>query len=386
MVIGIPREIMPGERRIAATPETAGKLAQDGAQVLIERGAGEGSYFDDAAYAAAGATIVADVAELYRRADVILKVKEPQRNEQKGVSEIDMMHGGQVLITFIHPASPANHAMVRAMAEKGITGLTLDGVPRITRAQAMDALTSMSACAGYKGALLAADRLPKFAPMIASAVGMIKPSTALVLGAGVGGLQAIATLKRLGAQVSAADIRPDAAEQAKSLGAKLHDLGIPEGLAVGEGGYAQALPGAWLEKEREVIAGLLPDTDIAFLSALVPSKVAPVLITEAMVRTMKPGSVIVDISIDQGGNCAITPPGTTEVRHGVTIIGIKNIPGLIPTSSSWMFAQNIYNLTRYLTQDGRIVLDRSDEVVRGILTTIDGEVVHQGAREAMGLA
>ncbi|MDL2319320.1 NAD(P) transhydrogenase subunit alpha [Eubacteriales bacterium OttesenSCG-928-A19] len=385
MLIGIPKEIMAGERRVAATPETAAKLVKDGAQVWIEQGAGEGSYYHDTQYVEAGAKVIPDVAEIFARADVILKVKEPQFNQTKGKHEIEMMHAGQVLVTFIHPASPANHDMVRAMARQGVTGLTLDGVPRITRAQSMDALTSMSTCAGYKGALMAAGDLPRFVPMIASAVGMLKPINALVLGAGVAGLQALATLKRLGASVYAADIRPDACEQAKSLGAKLVDLGIPAEVGVGQGGYAQALSPEWTGKEREALAKVLPDMDIVFLSALVPSKVAPVLVTEDMVRSMKPGSAIVDISIDQGGNCDITPPGETQVKHDVTLIGIKNIPGLIPASSSWMFAQNVYNLMKYLTKDGAVALDRSDEIVQGILTTIDGEVVHQGAREAMGL-
>ncbi len=385
MVIGIIKEIMHGERRVSATPETAGKLVKDGAEVLVQQGAGEGAFFHDEQYIAGGAKIVADPADIFARADVILKVKEPQFNKQKNLHEVDMMRKGQVLITFIHPASPVNHEMVKNMAKKGIVSLTLDGVPRISRAQNMDALTSMSTCAGYKGILLAANDLPKFIPQIFSAVGMIKPINALIIGVGVAGLQALATAKRLGAVVHAADIRPAAAEQAQSLGAKVVDLGIPAEVAVGEGGYALALNREWTEKERNILAGIVPNMDIVFLSALVPSKIAPVLITEEMVKSMKPGSAIVDISIDQGGNCACTTPGETEVKHGVTVIGIKNIPGMLPESSSWMFAQNIYNLVKYLTKDGKIALDRGDDIVKGILTTIDGEVVHQGAREAMGM-
>ncbi len=385
MLIGIIKEIMHGERRVSATPETVAKLVKDGAQVWVEKNAGEGAFFHDAQYEAVGAKIVADPAEIFAKADVILKVKEPQFNKQKNLHEVDMMHKGQVLITFIHPASPVNHEMVKNMASKGVISLTLDGVPRISRAQNMDALTSMSTCAGYKGILLAANEIPKFIPQIFSAVGMIKPINALIIGVGVAGLQALATAKRLGAVVHAADIRPAAVEQAQSLGAKIVDLGIPTELAVGEGGYALALNREWTEKERVILADIVPKMDLVFLSALVPSKIAPVLITEEMVKSMKPGSAIVDISIDQGGNCACTTPGETEVKHGVTVIGIKNIPGMLPESSSWMFAQNIYNLVKYLTKDGQIALDRSDDIVKGILTTIDGEVVHQGAREAMGL-
>ncbi len=385
MIIGIPKEIMHGERRVAATPETVGKFVKDGATVLVENGAGVGAFFADADYAAAGAEMVADVADLYKRADVILKVKEPLFNEEKGCSEIDMMHAGQYIITFIHPASPVNHQMVKDMAKKGVIGLTLDGVPRISRAQNMDALTSMSTVAGYKGMLMAASDLEKFMPQIFCAVGMIKPCNVLVIGVGVAGLQALATAKRLGAVTYAADIRPAAMEQAKSLGAKPVELGVPAEEAIAPGGYAQKLPEATLLREREALAAVLPNMDVVFCSALIPGKLAPVVITDEMVQTMKEGSVIVDIAIDQGGNCAITPPGTREVKHGVVLEGIKNIPGMLAASSTWMFAQNIYNLTKFLTHDGKIQLDMNDEIVKSILVTINGEIVHAGALEAMGL-
>ena len=383
MIIGIPKEIMHGEGRVSAIPETVAKLKKDGFTVLVERGAGELAFFSDEEYAAAGAELLSNPEELYRRADVILKVKEPLYNEKKGKHEIDMMHEGQYLITFIHPASPANHEMVKKMAAKGVVGLTLDGVPRISRAQNLDALTSMSTCAGYKGILMAANDLTKFIPQIFCAVGMIKPCNVLVIGTGVAGLQALATAKRLGAVTYAADIRPAAAEQAKSLGAKVVETGVPADAAVGQGGYANALTDEMIEKEREALKNVVKDMDIIFCSALVPSKLAPVLITEEMVKSMKPGSVIVDISIDQGGNCALTVPGETAVRHKVTIEGIKNIPGMLPTSSTWMFAQNIYNLVKYLSKDARIELDENDEIVRGILTTIGGKLVHKGAIDAM---
>ncbi|MBR6391937.1 MAG: NAD(P) transhydrogenase subunit alpha [Eubacterium sp.] len=383
MVVGIPREIMHGEGRVSAIPETVAKLKNDGYAVLVEKGAGVEAFFSDDEYAAAGAELVADVAELYQRADIILKVKEPLFNDEKGVHEIDMMHEGQYLITFIHPASPVNHEMVKKMAAKGVISLTLDGVPRISRAQNLDALTSMSTCAGYKGILMAANDLAKFIPQIFCAVGVIKPCNALVIGTGVAGLQALATAKRLGAVTHAADIRPAAAEQAMSLGAKIIDTGVPAEAAVGQGGYANALSEEWILKEREALKDVVKDMDIIFCSALVPSKLAPVIITEEMVKSMKPGSVIVDISIDQGGNCECTVPGETAVKHGVTIEGIKNIPGMLPTSSTWMFAHNIYNLVKYLTKDGTIALDMDDEIVQGILTTIDGKLVHKGAIEAM---
>ncbi|MEE3459349.1 MAG: NAD(P) transhydrogenase subunit alpha [Candidatus Faecousia sp.] len=385
MVIGIPKEIMHDEGRVSAIPETVKKLVADGNKVLVEKGAGLGSFFPDADYAAAGAELIDDVADLYKRSDLILKVKEPLYNEAKKCHEIDMMHKGQYLITFIHPASPVNHEMVKKMAKQGVIGLTLDGVPRISRAQNMDALTSMSTCAGYKGILMAASDLPKFMPQIFCAVGMIKPVNALIIGVGVAGLQALATAKRLGAVTYAMDIRPAALEQATSLGAKPIDPGVPAELAMAPGGYAQRLPDEWLEKERQLLAEKIKDMDVVFCSALIPGKLAPVIVTEEMVKTMKPGSVIVDIAIDQGGNCEITPAGSREVKHGVVLEGIKNIPGMLPTSSTWMFAHNIYNLTKFLTKNGKIELDFNDEIVKSILVTWDGEIVHAGAREAMGL-
>lgn len=385
MIIGVPKEIMQGEARVAATPESCASFIADGHSVLVEKGAGIGSYFLDEAYVKAGVTLVDDVAELYKKANLILKVKEPLFNEKKNCSEISMMHRGQYLITFIHPASPVNHAMVKEMAAAGVISYTLDGVPRISRAQNMDALTSMSTCAGYKGIMIAGNLLPRFMPQIFSAVGMIKPVNVLVIGTGVGGLQALATAKRLGAVIHAADIRPAAREQAQSLGAKVIDLGVDEKEAVGEGGYALHLKESTLQHEREMLAPHVKDMDIIFTSALVPGKIAPKIITEEMVKTMKHGSVIVDISIDQGGNCEITPSGTVETKHGVNLVGIKNIPGMLPESSTWMFAKNIYNLAKYLIKGKELSTDTSDEIVRGILTTIDGNVVHAGAREAMGL-
>lgn len=384
LTIGVPKEIMKGEARVAATPETVAKFVSDGFRVLVQEGAGLGSLYHDEAYKAAGATLVHCPKEIYEAAHVILKVKEPQMNTDLGMHEVDMMHSGQYLITFIHPASPVNHDMVRKLAERGVVGLTLDGVPRISRAQNLDALTSMSTCAGYKGILMAANDLASFMPMMGTAVGMIPPAKALIIGVGVAGLQALATAKRLGCATYAADIRPAAIEQAQSLGAKIVDLGVPAELAVAEGGYARTLPEEVLEAERTKLAEAIKDMDIVFCSALIPGKVAPILITEEMVRAMKPGSVIVDISIDQGGNCSITPAGIREVKHGVILEGIKNIPGMLPKSATWMFAQNMYNLVKYLTKDGAIHLDMTDEICSGILVTRDGKIVHSGTLEAMG--
>ena len=384
MIIGIPKEIMHDEARVAATPDSVKKYVADGHKVLVEKGAGVGATHADEAYAAAGAVMCDTAQQVYDEAELILKVKEPLFNEQTGKHEVDMMHAGQYLITFIHPAAPVNHKMVKAMAEAGIISMAIEGVPRISRAQSMDALTSMSTCAGYKGILMAASDLTKFIPMMPTAAGMIKPCNALVAGVGVAGLQALATAKRLGAKTYAIDIRPAAAEQATSLGAKLVESGVDPALAIGKGGYAMELPADVLAAERERIAKVLPDMDIVFLSALVPGRLAPILITEDMVKTMKPGSVIVDIAIDQGGNCAITTPGVRDVKHGVILEGIKNIPGMLAESSTFMYAANMYNLVKYLTKDGKLNLDESDDIVSGMLTTKDGKVVHAGALAAMG--
>ena len=385
MIIGIPKEIMHDEARVACTPETVGKFVNEGFEVLVECKAGDGALFHDEDYVKAGAKMVADAQEIYDRAELILKVKEPLFNEEKGKHEVDMMHKGQVLITFIHPASPVNHEMVKQLTAKGVTAITLDGIPRISRAQSMDALTSMSTCAGYKGILMAANHLTTFVPQMFTAVGQIKPAKVMVIGVGVAGLQALATAKRLGAITYAADIRPMASENASSLGAKVVDTTVPPELAIGEGGYANRLPADVLIQEQEALKETIQQMDIVFCSALIPGKVAPIIITEEMVKGMKKGSVIVDISIDQGGNCELTPKGGIETRYGVTLMGVKNIPGLLPTSSTWMFSNNLYNLVKYLVKDGSVVLDRNDEIIQKSLVCIDGELVHAGAREAMGL-
>ena len=383
MIIGIPKEIMHGERRVACTPETVCKFVKDGFTVLVENHAGEGALYDDTDYMQAGARMVADAEQIYAEAELILKVKEPLFNEEKQKHEVDMMHKGQYLITFIHPASPVNHEMVKKLTAKGVTAFTLDCIPRISRAQSMDALTSMSTCAGYKGILMAASHMTRFIPQMFTAVGKIEPAKVMVIGVGVAGLQALATAKRLGAVTYAADIRPMAAENAMSLGAKIIETGVPAELAIGEGGYAKALPADVLAAEREALKETIQQMDIVFCSVLVPGELAPIIITEDTVKGMKRGSVIVDIAIDQGGNCDITPKGDIEVKHGVTLIGVKNIPGELPTSSTWMFSNNMYNLVHYMVKDDKIELNLQDEVIAKSLVCHDGELVHAGARKAM---
>ena len=387
MIIGIPKEIMYGEKRVSAIPETVKKMVDGGAKVLFEKGAGLGSHYSDQAYLEAGAEIFADVEEIYKQSEVILKVKEPLFNPEKNRDEIEMMHSGQYVITFLHPASPSNTKMVKKLAEKGVIGLTLDGIPRISRAQSMDALSSMSACAGYKGMIMGINDISKFAPFVTSAVGRLKPATIFVIGTGVAGLRALATAKGLGASVYSADIRPEANKNAESLGAIIIETGVPSEIAVSaDGKHANQLPEEWLKVERENFKEIVSKADIIFCSALVLGKVAPILLTEEMVKMMQSGSCIVDISIDQGGNCAITSPGIVDVKHGVSIQGIKNIPGMLATSSTIMFSKNIYNLLNYLTKDGKISLDLSDEIVSSILVSKDGKIVHQGALETRELS
>ncbi|NMD34973.1 MAG: NAD(P) transhydrogenase subunit alpha [Planctomycetes bacterium] len=386
MTVGIPREIMPREARVAALPETVRNLGKEGARVLVEQGAGAGCDAADAEYLQAGAELCAEAAELYGRADIILKVKEPRFSSRHGRHEIELMRPGQILIAFLHPAAPDNHAMVRMLRDRGITALTLDGIPRISRAQSMDALTSMSTVAGYKSVLMAANLMKSFMPLMGTAVGVIPPAQALVVGAGVAGLQAIATARRLGAVVTASDIRPQALDQAASLGAKPLPTDVPPEEALGAGGYARALPERWLSHEREVLRPAVQAADMVILSALVPGQVAPLLVDEAAVAAMRPGSVIVDIAIDQGGNCACTAHDDTVTHHGVTIIGIKNIPGQMARSATWMFVRNLQHFLFYLAADGKLPLDASDDIVASTLVTRDGKILHAGTLAAMATA
>jgi NAD(P) transhydrogenase subunit alpha len=385
MLIGIPKEIMLKENRVAALPETVAKFKKLGLDVLVETKAGAGAFTDDDAYLKAGAQIAGDAAEVFDRSDVILKVKEPLFNEQFNKHEIDMLKENQILITFLHPAAPSNHGAVRILQDKNITAFTMDGIPRISRAQRMDPLTSMSAITGYKAIIIAAANFPKFIPMIGTSIGMIKPAKILVIGAGVVGLQAIATGKRLGGVVKAIDIRPDAKKEAESLGVKVVGFDVPPEMAIGEGGYAKALPQEWLEKERQALAPLVAESDIIVLSALIPGEAAQHIITREMVESMNPGSVIIDVSIDQGGNCALTDPGKELIHNGVYICGIKNIPGSLPVHSSWLYANNLYYFVENLFKNGEPDFNMADEIIKDSLVTHKGKLYHQGTRKALGL-
>ncbi len=386
MRIAIPKEIMANERRVAATPETVAALVAAGFEVGVERGAGAGIFVADDDYAKAGARLTADVAALYAQADLVLKVKQPCPHPTLNRHEVELFRPGSVLVTFLHPATPSHHPIVEGLARRRITAFTMDSVPRTSRAQAMDALTSMSTVTGYKAVLLAAGRLPGFVPMVATAGGMLGPAKALVVGAGVVGLQALATARRLGASTLAVDVRREAREQARSVGAKDVGFDVPPEVACGDGGYARALPADWLAKERALLAPLVADADIVVLSALVPGEVAPVLVTEDMIARMRPGSVIVDVSIDQGGNCAATQAGGEAVCHHTLVIGTQNIPGSVPVDATRLYARNMLNFVKNLFKQGPGPVDWDDDIVRATLVTHEGTIRHAGARKAMRLA
>ncbi len=383
MIIGIPKEILKNEKRVAAVPKTVSGYIKLGFKVLVEASAGEGVFESDNAYLQSGAEIVTDVFDLYRRADIILKVKEPCLNNKVGIHELDMLKEGSTLITFLHPAAPSNHDMVRKLRDKQITAFTMDGIPRTPRAQRMDALTSMSTITGYKSVLIAANFIPIFVPMIGTSIGMVKPANFLVIGTGVVGLQAIATAKRLGGVIKAVDIRQAAREEAATLGAKIAGFDVPEKMALGEGGYAGSLSDEWLNKEREALQPLLEEAHVIILCALVPGEVAPILITESMFESIKPGTAIIDVSIDQGGNFALTEPGNEIVKNNVYICGIRNIPGSVPVHSTWLYANNMYYYVENLFKKGLKNIDFEDDIVRHSLVTRQGKIFHTGTLKSM---
>jgi NAD(P) transhydrogenase subunit alpha len=386
MRIGIPKEILPEEMRVAATPETVNKYVKIGFSVAMQAAAGEGIYLSDDDYRRAGASVVSDAEELFATSDVILKVKQPVFNANIQKHEAEMLREGSILITFLHPAAPANHPLVLMLQDRNITSFTMDGIPRTSRAQRMDALTSMSTVTGYRSVIMAANHLSKFVPMIGTAIGTVKPAIFLILGAGVVGLQAAATAKRLGAVVKVADIRDEARRAAASLGAKVAGFEVPPELALGEGGYAKALPESWLKKEREALEPFVREADVLILSALVPGEIAPILITRPMVEAMNPGSVIVDVSIDQGGNCELTKLGCFTEKNGISICGIANIPGQMAVHASWLYANNMYYYVENLFKKGLDNPDFEDDIVKRSLVTHKKKILFEGALKAMKAA
>lgn len=384
MKLGVPKEIIPGEHRVALIPDSVQQLVKKGVQVLVEAGAGQGSSFLDEAYVNAGATIVPTAAELYAQSDMICKVARPVVNPDTGKSEIDMMKPGAVLLTFFSPL--VNHDLVDQLAEKRITSFSMDAIPRTTRAQSMDALSSMSTVAGYKAVLLAADNMGKFFPLLMTAAGTVPPVRVFVLGAGVAGLMAIATARRLGAVVEAYDVRPVVKEQVESLGAKFVEVPIAEQTQTA-GGYATQLSDEARQKAVEILHKHVKDSDVVITTALIPGRPAPEMVTEAMVKDMKPGSVIVDLAAENGGNCALTEPGCDFIRYNVRIIGPLNVPSSMPIHSSQLYSKNMSNLLALmLTKEGDFTLNMEDDIVAGTLITHDGAVKHEGVMKSMEAA
>jgi NAD(P) transhydrogenase subunit alpha len=368
MRIGVVRETAPGERRVALVPETVGRLAKSGNELVVERGAGEASSFPDRMYTEAGATI-GDAWD----AELVLKVARPSDEE------LGRLREGAVLIAFLQPLT--NHALVRELARRRVTALSMDAIPRITRAQSMDALSSQATVAGYKAVLLAAAALPKFFPMLTTAAGTIAPAKAFVIGAGVAGLQAIATARRLGAVVEAFDTRPVVREQVQSLGAKFLEVDLGE-TGEGTGGYAKELSEEAHRKEVELLAKAVKENDIIITTAAIPGRPAPKLITSDMVRSMKPGSVIVDLAAETGGNTELTQAGKVIDVDGVRIDGTTNLPSTMPYHASQMYSRNIQSLLGLMiTKEGKLNLDMSDDVIKGTVITKDGEVVHEATRK-----
>jgi len=366
MIASVPKETAPDEQRVALVPELVPRLTKAGLEVIVQSGAGESAGFFDAAYEGKGARLEAEV---FDKADVVLKVQPPT------IDEIGRMNEDSILIGFLQPYT--NATAVKALVARKITAFSMELMPRITRAQSMDALSAMSTVAGYKAVLIAASRLPRFFPLLMTAAGTITPARVFVIGAGVAGLQAIGTAKRLGAVVEAYDTRPAVKEQVESLGAKFAELGLAAKDAEDKSGYAKAQSKEFYQKQQEMMSRYVAAADVVIPTALVPGQRAPILITEEMVRGMRAGSVIVDLAAEQGGNCALTEAGREIVRHGVMIIGPMNLPSTVPFQASEMYARTVTNYLVHLLKDGKPHLDLGDELTRGPLVTHRGEVLHE---------
>ncbi len=377
MIVAVPKETWPGERRVALVPDAVKNLAKAGIEVAIETGAGSGAGFDDASFAAAGATVVGDAALLLGRADLVVKVQPPRALEHGG-HEIDLLREGAALIGLLRPLDMPGIA--RQLALRRITAFALELIPRITRAQSMDVLSSMATIAGYHAVLLGAQALPKIFPMLVTAAGTLSPARVLVVGAGVAGLQAIATARRLGAVVEAYDTRPAVKEQVQSLGARFVELSLETGDAEDSGGYAKAQSEDFYARQRALLGERVRAADVVITTAQVPGQRAPLLIDEATVEAMRPGSVIVDLAAEQGGNCALTQAGHDVVAHGVQIRGPLNLPSAHPSHASQLFGRNVATFILHLVKDGQLTLDLDDEVTRAPLLTHEGKVVHEGTR------
>jgi NAD(P) transhydrogenase subunit alpha len=375
VIVAIPKEIAPDERRVAIVPLAVKALEGAGLEVIVEAGAGESAGFSDEEYKEAGASIETDAAALLGRADLVLKVQAPMAVD--GGHEVDRLRSGAALVGFLRPLDLPDVA--KRLADKGVTSFSMELMPRITRAQSMDALSAMSTIAGYRAVLLGAAALPKIFPMLVTAAGTISPARVLVIGAGVAGLQAIATARRLGAVVESYDTRPAVKEQVESLGAKFVELDLDTGDSEDKGGYAKAQSEAFYQKQREQLGKRVANSDVVITTALVPGQRAPILIDEAAVKAMKSGSVIVDLAAEQGGNCECTTPGES-VAHGVTILGATNLPSQIPANASQMYAKNLTTFVAHLVKEGKLELDLEDEITSGAMLTHEGKITNEAAR------
>ncbi len=379
--MGVPRENFPGERRVAITPRHCETLAKSGISVIVEHSAGVAAGFTDQEYQSRGARL-ASRDELFQLADIIGQVRCVGANPVEGVADLPRMRQGQILIGFGEPLTAIKEGV--ALANAGVTFFAMELVPRITRAQAMDALSSMATFAGYEAVLLAATGLPKIFPMLMTAAGTIAPARVFVLGAGVAGLQAIATSRRLGAVVSAYDVRTAVKEQVESVGAKFLVMDLDAAAAEDKGGYAKAMDEDFYRRQRKLLSETLPNQDVVITTAAVPGRKAPVLITREMVEVMPPGSVIVDIAAERGGNCELTSAGETVIHHGVSVMGPTNLPSRAPYHASQMYASNVTAFLKLLVKDGVVNLNREDEIIRETLVTYKNEIVHPRVSELAG--
>ena len=384
MRIGVPKETYATERRVALVPAAVAPLKKAGADVLVESGAGVGSGVSDNAYTEAGATIVATRAELLTNADILVQVRGLGANPEGWRTDLDAMHQDQLLVAVMDAlASP--EPLKDAMT-KGITAFALDMVPRISRAQAMDVLSSQANLAGYCAVLLGASSLPKIMPMLMTAAGTITPAKVLVMGAGVAGLQAIATARRMGAVVSGYDVRPAAKEQIESLGARAVELPIPTEQSQDAGGYAKAMDAAFYAKQAELLTQVVSESDIVITTAAVPGQKAPVLVSTAMVERMQPGSVVVDIAAERGGNCELTVPGQSILHNGVMVIGPLNLASTVPVHASRLFSKNISTFLLNMIKKGELLIDLEDEIIRETMLTHKGAITNARVGERLGIA
>src|SRR5277367_1570072 len=383
MIVGVPRESFPGERRVAMVPAVIPSLAKAGLEVVVEANAGKEAGYLDSEYVAKGGKIVATRAEVFAAADIIVQVLGYGSNDKTGKEDVPLYRPNQTLIAFLRPFGSLE--AVQEIAAKGVTAFSIELMPRTTRAQSMDALSSMATVAGYKAVLVAASTLPRLFPMMTTAAGTITPARVFIIGCGVAGLQAIATARRLGAVVSAYDLRPAVKEQVQSLGARFVEIAVEAKDAPDARGYATAQGEEFYQKQRELLGKVVAESDVVITAAVIPGRKSPILVTKEMVEGMAPGSVVVDLASERGGNCELTRPGETIEEHGVTIVGSINLASRVPYHASQMYAKNVATFLLYMVKDGKLQMNTQDEIVRETLLTQGGEIVNARLRDTYKL-